>query len=288
VAIDPSDGYAPTEPPEHPATVALLSGGVDGLTCVRRNRLDYPLDHADAIRACITLFGNNAFDLDQRGPRPERLRAFGELLERLQRLADRERFALHPVRTNVRSLWPSYSLWQRMGYGAGHAAVGQLFQSSFHRLLLASDGDGPNPPPTGGSHPLFNHHFSTNSMRVVCSEQAMTRQDKVRLLLDWAPGRELMQPCHQVNLPPPGKINCGRCVKCVRTQLLLIAEGRLHEVSAFSGDDIGPFRVMAIPISSERQADLYAQSLNDLRRIGRRDLVWAMRLRLLAYRLLRR
>jgi hypothetical protein len=77
-------------------------------------------------------------------------------------------------------------------------------------------------------------------------------------------------------------------VKCVRTQLMLIAEGRLHEVSAFSDDDIGPLRVALIPITSERTAGLLAQGAKDLSRVGRHDLAWAIKLRLLIYQLLRR
>lgn len=284
--ITASDGFIPTWPPAQRRTVSLLSGGVDGLATLRRNRLDYPTDHPDSIQACITLFGINTFDLDENEPVAARLKAFDALKSRLQELATTEHFKLLPVYTNVRSLAPHYRYWIRVGFGAGHSAVAQLFQKEFDKVLWASDGNGANPHP-GAEHPVFNQHYSTSALRLQDDGLDMSRKDKVTLLSQWDYGRRMMQPCHYVNIPENGQINCGRCEKCIRTMLLLLGIGKLGEVDAFAENDVRPVAIFRIPVNNLKKAQLLAQSIPDLKRIGRHDLVWAIRLRILLFYLLR-
>lgn len=284
--ITASDGVIPTWPPAQRRAASLLSGGVDGLATLRGNRLDYPLDHPDSIQACITLFGINTFDLDENGPVAARLEAFDALKSRLQELASAEQFKLLPVYTNVRSLAPHYRYWTRVGFGAGHSAVAQLFQREFDKVFWASDGEGANPP-TGAEHPVINQHFSTSALRLQDDGLDQSRKDKVALLSQWDYARRMMQPCHYVKIPDDGKINCGRCEKCIRTMLLLLGMGKLSDVDAFAENDVRPTAIFRIPINNLKKARLLAQSIPDLKSIGRHDLVWAIRFRLLVFRLLR-
>jgi hypothetical protein len=284
VSVEPAAGFVPTRPPAQRRLASLLSGGVDGLASLRQNRLDYPLDHPESIRACITLFGINTYDVDENGPVRERLEAFDALLARLQTLAEAEHFDLHPVRTNVRSLAPDYKAWTSVGFGAGHIAVSQLFQGSFDKVLFASDGEGPNPAP-GPMHPVITAWFSTNAVTVQGDQDEMLRSEKVALLADWEHGRRLMQPCHYVRIPENGKINCGQCEKCVRTMLALIGLGRLDEVSAFTDKHVTPGMIKAIPMQNTRKATLLLQSLPLLEAAGRNDLARAVRIRVWKFRL---
>lgn len=287
VEVEPAKGFAPTRPPSERRTASMLSGGIDGLAALRMNRLDYPLDHPQSIRDCITLFGINNFDVDSRGPVPERLAAFDALLGRLRIVAEAERFELHPVYTNVRSLAPSYTYWTRMGFGAGHIAAAHLFHGYLDKVLYASDGDGGDPGP-GAWHPRFVRHFSTDAVQVEPTEILMTRMEKTALVSEWGWGRRMMQPCHYVRIPERGKINCGRCEKCIRTMLALIGLGRLGEVDAFEENDVPVSRLFLVPLSTHRKASLLRQTLPGLARAGRRDLVWAVRVRLALRCILRR
>jgi hypothetical protein len=282
ISIEASGGFIPRWPPATGRTVSLLSGGVDGLYALRRNRLNYPLDHPSSISACITLFGGNTFDVDEQGPVPERLTAFVSLVQRLSALAEQERFELIPVLTNIRSLGLDYRAATKIGIGAGHIAVAQLFQGRFHQALFASDGDGPNPFP-GASHPLLMPHFSTDALLVQGTENEVPRSEKIRSLADWEPGRRLMQPCHYVTIPAEGRINCCRCEKCIRTMLVLIGLNRLQDVGAFVEKDVTPDMIQAIPIATLNKADLLMQSIPLLAAVGRDDLIRAIRRRVLRF-----
>jgi hypothetical protein len=283
VSVEPTSGYRPTAPPSERRLASLLSGGVDGLATLRQNRLDYPLEHPESIRACITLFGINHFDLDENGPVPERLAAFEDLRGRLRSLAEAEKFELLPVRTNVRSLGFDYRAWTRIGFAAGHIAVAQLFHGHFDKVLFSSDGAGPNPP-HAAAHPMITPWFSTNAVTVQSDQDAILRTDKIALLANWEWGRRLMQPCHYVRIPEQGRINCGQCEKCVRTMLTLIGLGRLKDVSAFAGMDVTPDLIRKIPVHSDLKASLLAQSIPLLRTAGRDDLIRAIRQRMWRYR----
>jgi hypothetical protein len=283
LSIEPLGGFVPIQALPAARTASLLSGGVDGLAVLRANRLAYPADHPESVRDCILLFGANDFEFTADGPVAERLAAFERLEGRLRSLASEEDFSLLSVHTNTRLLSGDYTCWTSVGFGAANAAVAHALSRRFSKLLLASDGNGVDPPP-GGAHPLLDRYFSTEAVEIWHEHAPWTRLDKLRLLADWPAALRLMQPCHYVTIPPAGQINCGRCEKCVRTMLGLLALGRLKESSAFPHDDVTAAMIRSIPVATSVKADLLEQLVEPLRNAGRPDLVAAIERKLRAFR----
>lgn len=276
LSIEPSDGYAPTTPRAPQRTASLLSGGVDGLAALRANRLDYPRRHPAAISDCILLFGANDFDCTASGPVPERLAMFRQLQSRLQDLAADEDFELIPVETNTRVLCGDYTCWTSVAFGAANVSVAHALSRRFDRVLFASDGLGVDPPPAA-SHPLLDQHYSTAAVTVRHEQASWSRIDKLRLLADWPAALRLMQPCHRTEVLAEGRVNCGRCEKCVRTMLGLLALGKLREADAFRENDVTPEMVARIPLHNSVKAALLSQLVDPVCRAGRDDLARAIR-----------
>jgi len=284
LAIDPTGGFVATRPRTSPRTASFLSGGVDGLAVLRSNRLDYPRGHPESISSCLLLFGANDFELTAAGPVAKRLSAFERLEARLAQLAEIENFDLIPIHTSSRLLSPSYFCWTSVGFGAANVAVAHTLSKRVTKVLFASDGAGACPSP-GASHPLLDQHFSTAAVHVQHEHAALRRQDKLLLLSSWPPALELMQPCHYIQVPPDGRINCGRCEKCIRTMLGLLALGKLSEAKAFVEDDVTPEMIRRIPVHTQIKADLLTLLIEPLQQIGRRDLVRALRRKITGFRL---
>jgi hypothetical protein len=284
LVVEPVGGYAPTRPRTPARTASLLSGGVDGLAALRANRLSYPADHPESIRDCILLFGANDFEVTADGPVPERLAAFRRLESRLKSIARAEDFQLIPICTNTRLLSGNYASWTSVGFGAANAAVAHALSRRFTKVLLASGGDGVDPP-GGASHPLLDQHFSTAAVHIQHEQASWTRLDKLRLLAAWPAALQVMQPCHYVRVPPAGQINCGRCEKCVRTMLGLICLGKLADAAAFVDDDVTPEIVRSIPVLSPVKAGLLQQLIDPLEKAGRPDLAKEIRRKLRGFRL---
>jgi hypothetical protein len=281
--IEPLGGYVPTTPRRDARTSCFLSGGVDGLAALRANRLNYPKGHPESIRDCILLFGANDFECTVDGPVPERLAEFRRAQSRLLELAESEDFELIPVLTNTRLLIGDYECWTSVGFGAANVSVAHALSSRFTRVLFASDGNGVDAPP-GASHPLLDQFFSTAAVQVWHEHAAWSRIDKLRLLAEWPPALRIMQPCHRLKVLPEGQLNCGRCEKCIRTMLGLLALGKLRRGEAFAADDVTPEMVEQIPVLSPVKADLLRQLIEPLRSVGRDDLVSAVQAKITAFR----
>lgn len=280
VTIEPTQGFVAPFPRREARTASFLSGGVDGLAALRTNRLDFPPSHPASIRDGLLLFGANDFEMADDEPVPERLAAFERLAARLASLAAAEDFTLIPLHTNVRhALCPDYLCWMKVGFAAANIAVAHTLGRRMTAVLFASDGVGPDPSPCA-SHPIVDQHFSTAALQVIHEHAALTRVDKLRLLAQWEPALALMQPCHYIDVPPNGQINCGRCEKCVRTMLDLIGLGLLARARAFVDDDVDPQWIEWMGLPSVTKIDLLASSLPALRGVGRTDLVDAVERRL--------
>jgi hypothetical protein len=104
--------------PRH--AVALVSGGVDSLHLLMRNRQLYHPDDSAYIRDAIFIHG---FDIGKRARDPENER-YRSALQRLEPVAAEIGVRIVPFRTNLRHLPSKSGFWANRHSGAALAAVG--------------------------------------------------------------------------------------------------------------------------------------------------------------------
>lgn len=277
--LEARGGFVPTLPRSPRRAALFFSGGIDGFALVRCHRRDHPVGAPGAAREALFLFGLNNYDFEGNAPSAPRLLDWEERRRALTAVAEEQDLSLVPIWTNVRRLCPDHRAWTAVGFGCMTAAVAHTLGRRFDTALMASDGEIGEPSPLG-AHPLLEPSLSSAAVRVRESLGHLDRGDRLRLLSDWEPARRLAQPCHCIEIPPAGQVNCGRCEKCVRTMLLLLALGRLREWPAFPADDVTPEQVAGIPLEHPGKQRLLAECLPRLAEAGRDDLVRAVEARL--------
>jgi hypothetical protein len=128
--------------------------------------------------------------------------------------------------------------------GAARATVALLLQHRYSRLLIAPDARGHDLLPWG-SHPLLDPLWSTERLEFEPSGRGSTRSKhiarygKSEILGRW------LRVCHR---PPAGEVNCGRCEKCLRTAVGLLAAGALEGCRTLPGE-IDPEWVAALELT---------------------------------------
>lgn len=273
LVIEAADGWHPPPRAQKESTAAFLSGGVDALSTLQGNRLDFPLSHPGAITTCLFLYGTNGMQMGPEGPDPERFHFYGLHLKRLQSLAEEEHFRLLSILTNVRFLAPSYACWTRIGYGPATVAAAHLLTGRITRVLFASDGH--------AMEALEVPLFSSAALDVLIDQAGVSREQKLSQLARWPAGLELIQPCHLVTLPKGGVLNCGRCEKCLRTKLILHTLGLPISPRTFEDLQIRPQSLLLMPLVSEGKIQMFRPLILPLFRRG--DVVLGL---MLALRLL--
>lgn len=283
VRIEPTHGFAPTVARREPRAASFLSGGIDALSLLRNNRLDYPAGHPGFIHDCILLFGLNSYDADVSGSRPERVAAFESHVQRLTSFAEREGATLIPIHTNIRTFYPDFASWGAVGFGAGIVSTALCMPGRLERVALASAGLGMRHPPQG-SHPWLDHHYSTEAVAVHHAQVGLTRFEKTRIVAEWEEALSVVRTCLYETLPPPGRINCGECEKCLRTMLALVALGKLDRAPTFPFDEVTPSMLEPLRIEDGHGPLFYMQCIEALAARGRSDLVDSLRRKLEAHR----
>jgi hypothetical protein len=184
-----------------------------------------------------------------------------------------------PVACNARWLLPGYEAWTAVGFAPMIAAAAHAIPGRHTTAWLASSGAGHAPGPHA-SHPDLDPLFSSSAVEIRVGDPHVSRLDKIRRLAEWEPGSAIMQPCwRRSERLADGRLNCGRCEKCLRTMLALLVLGKLAGCRAFEEEDVDPAWIRATLLPSRLKLDLLRQLEEPLTRIGRRDLV-----RALAYR----
>jgi len=116
-----------------------------------------------------------------------------------------------------------------------------------------------------GSHPAVDGLFSSQRLTVIHDGSRFSRLEKVRDLATWPTALAALRVC------PGGeedRLNCGRCEKCLRTRLELLAVG-IEETAAF-GPSLTPIELWdeAIPQPIGDRAVRYEDLLPPLRALG--------------------
>lgn len=276
VEIEATEGWGPPPGRVRRRTGLLLSGGVDSLALLREHRSRFASDHPERVRDCVLVFGLNSYDFSDGAPVAERVEAFEELRDRMEHLTAPEREALPPVYTNVRSLYSDFSTWVRVGSGGGIVSSGLALGRRITDLWVGGDGLGWDDSPPRGLHRSLTHLFSTSGVRVHYGQPSLRRLDKTRLVAAWKEGLAHLRSCYCLEPQPPPDLNCGRCEKCVRTMLALVAVGALDRAVTYPRDDLDPETIRDAEVA-EDHLPYYAECIGPLEARGREDLARAVR-----------
>jgi hypothetical protein len=256
--------------------VSFLSGGVDGLHMLMRNHQLYHPGHPAYIQDAIFIHG---FDIGKRARDPEKER-YQAALRRLAPVAAETGIRLIPCRTNLRHLPSKPDFWTYRHNGAALAAVGHAALCGSAFLFIAASHHVSNPVPMG-SHPAVDHLLSSRRVQIVHDGTRFTRLEKVRELSGWSTALAALRVCPDGS---EGQPNCGRCEKCLRTRLELLAVG-VEETEAF-GPSLTPIELWdeAVPTPSGHRAIMYEHLLPALRAQGLDALSRALEARIAIYR----
>lgn len=122
----------------------------------------------------------------------------------------------------VRTNWREYCVDWEMGFALGLASVLHLFDDVCARAIFAADDTYVDLEHRWGSNPVTNHLLGDGDFPIVCSGFGSTRTDKAAAVLEHPTVSERIRVCWEgAQLDR----NCGRCEKCVRTQLNFLAAG---------------------------------------------------------------
>jgi hypothetical protein len=255
--------------------VACLSGGVDGLHMLLRNRQLYRPSDTAYIREALFVHG---FDIGKRARRPEN-EHFRMALALLEPVAAEIGLRLIRCQTNLRHLPSKPGFWANRHNGAALAAVGHAATLGPAFLFIGGTYHVADPVPVG-SHPAVDGLFSSQRVTVIHDGSRFSRLEKVRELAQWPTALAALRVCPN-NIG--GRPNCGHCEKCLRTRLELLAAG-VEETTAF-GPSLTPAELWdeAVPQPIGDRAIRYKDLLPPLRARGLSALCRVLEQRIDAY-----
>jgi hypothetical protein len=254
-------------------TGLFLSGGIDSLAALRRNRLHYSSGHPGAVQDCLLLHG---FDIGGVMARGMKYHVFERAKAHMDPVAREAGVILIPVYTNIRHLCDNRDLWLNRFFGAVLGAVAQAFAPRLSRVDIAASYDLPNLVPCG-SHPMLDPEYSSFDVQIRHRDVELPRIAKLRLIADWDVALQNLRVC-LANVPE--RLNCGRCEKCVRTMTGLLAIGALPKTRAFVEKEVTPEMFEAFRINIRHREPFYEELLEPLETIGRPDLATLIRTKL--------
>jgi hypothetical protein len=240
----------------------FFSGGIDSLATLRANRLNFPLEHPASIKDGLLVYGLEV----------EMLETYEYVVSFLSNIACEASITLIPVYTNVRNLNENWAFWEHKWEGAVFSAIGHAFSRRLTAVSIASTYDIPNVQPLG-SHPLIDPNYSSSDLQIRHDGITLSRLSRTRLVADWEVALQNLRVCNRSERYRPDMLNCGRCEKCVRTMLALLALGKLDKTRAFPANDVSEELVRSAVHLGETTFPLYGELIPPLMEKGRHDLV---------------
>jgi hypothetical protein len=254
----------------------FLSGGVDSLALLRRDRLSRPAGHPDAVADAFFVDG---FDMywGQRGDGGD---LYARAMANLAPVVADAGLVLVPVRTNLRDL-DSAGAWLAEWLGAGMAAVAHAFSRRVGRVSIAASNYREDLVPQG-THPEIDPLYSTAGLTVSHEGDDERRLERLARVAEWDVGLRALRVCWE-GLSPGSPLNCGVCHKCVLTRLELVALGRLKDCPTFPAQDVTVETTNALWPTRDSSIGYFREMLEPLRAQGRADLADALERRIAAH-----
>ena len=194
-----------------PRAVAAFSGGVDSMFTALRHKLKWAGIGSYPLNALMMVHG---FDMRLNTPN-----GFKLMVERLTPIVKELDLPLHIVRTNSRET--RIQSWDH-SHMAELACCLHNFSERFQYGLVAAGLPYTHPITAWGSTAATDHLLSGDLMRLVDDGGGYSRTEKIGALVGVPTACKALKVCHE---GLDADRNCGRCEKCVRTQLNFLAWG---------------------------------------------------------------
>lgn len=268
LVLEPTEDAAPESGGAR--TGCFVSGGVDSAFALRHDRDVLGPEHPGRIRDAIVLRG---FELhvDQKGS----AEIFDHALRSLVPIATELDLDVVPVVTNLRQLDEGAFFWSNRFQGAILAATAHALAPRLSDVVIASSCELSALAPYG-THPAVDPNLGSHSLRIHHRGERFTRIDKVRRMKGWRTALDNLRVCSK---PPPGRLNCGQCEKCLRVMLELLVVDELRHSPAFDACNVSAEMVDAVHVDGHA-APFYVELLPELHGVGRPDLSRAVRRKL--------
>jgi hypothetical protein len=253
----------------------FFSGGIDSFATLRANRLGFPLEHPWSIKDGLLVYGLELDDTE----------AYGHVVHSLSGVAAEAGITLVPVYTNLylnyrqEDARDGFDFWTDEFEAAAFSAIAHAFSRRLTVVSLASSFDIPHLHPHG-SHPLLDPNYSSSDLRIRHDGVALSRFAKTELVAGWDVALQHLRVCNLYKRYQADRLNCGRCEKCIRTMLALLALGVLDQTQAFPTQDVLEAQVCSV---NRTTAPFYEELIAPLGERGRHDLVRAIEHRLAEY-----
>ena len=245
----------------------FFSGGVDSLATLRANRLNYSPEHPGFIKDGLLVYGLEVYEP----------KAYEHVVSSVSVIAKDAGIRLIPVYTNIRYLGPVddrhfwLDFWLNEFMGATFSAIAHAFTKRLSVVSINSCHDIPNIIPYG-SHPLLNANYSSSDLKIRHEGITLSRFEKTKLVADWDVALQHLRVCNRIEHYRPGMLNCGKCEKCVRTMLALLALGKLEQSRAFPIHELTEELLEAAIQLGYSTVPLYEELIPPLMKKGRHDL----------------
>ena len=267
--IEPKEGWraGPVSPRNVP--VSFLTGGVDSLHALWKNRRLYPPDHEGRIRESLFVFGLEMPGLEDT---PRAAARLARIQPHLDSIAGDAGVSLLRVDTNARTIEPDVAFWAWEYISAPLAAAAHSLSGRISSAVIGSSYDFRNLTPWG-SHPLLDPLLGSAALSIEHQGTATHRLEKLRDLLAWPAAIHGLLVCGNA---PVSSVNCGACGKCLRAMAELIAVGAPQPRTLPPVQELRPAQIDALEVGTIDVENFWLALIAGLRDHRRRDLARAV------------
>jgi hypothetical protein len=215
IHVDAPRRNAPAGPPPAGPVASFFTSGVDSFFTALR--------HRDEIDALVYVQG---FDV-----RPGEHDLQDRVLTGVREAAAALGMPLIVCDTDLRVFADRHAGWEEY-HGSALAFVAHMLSTRFHRVYIPATLTYAHLVPLG-SHPLLDPLWSSERIEVVHDGAHLSRLEKLEAIIDEPAVQRHLRVCWENR---DGAYNCGRCEKCLRTSLALLALGRLSDVDTLPSE----------------------------------------------------
>lgn len=202
--------------------ISAFSGGVDAMFTALRHAKSLPRNVSYPLKSTLMVHG---FDIDVYNKD-----GFEQLAKRVKPLLDDLNLELRVIRTNSREL--KLQDWQD-SFALELAGCLHMCSDEFQFGLIGSSEPYDALVLPWGSNPVTDNLISGNLFSIIHDGAGFSRTDKVAEIRRFPLACQTLKVCW-AGMDQSG--NCGKCEKCVRTQMNFLAAGAVSMPPCFPGE----------------------------------------------------